>query len=290
MADDMDLKTSQLKSLVPPTDATRRGLLGLSAGAGYALLVQPVSAATIATDAKGLTAGDISIRTVDREIGGYRAYPAGKTGLATVVVIHEIFGVHEHIKDLCRRLAKAGYYAIAPDLYARYGDATQSSDFRKLIADIVSKTKTAEIKSDIDSALMFAKGEKANTAKLGVTGFCWGGGQTWRYTAMTPAVKAACPFYGPLTADPKPPPVELAAQIKGRVMGFYGGKDQGIPQTDVEKMRAALKAAGDSKSGVTVYPNSPHGFVADYRDSYVEADAKDAWGKMLGWFKSHGVA
>jgi carboxymethylenebutenolidase len=290
MADDMKLETSQAKSLVPPTDATRRGLLGLSAGAGYALLVQPVSAATITTNTQGLTAGDIRIKAADREIGGYRAYPAGKTNLPTVVVIHEIFGVHEHIKDLCRRLAKAGYYAIAPDLYARYGDATKETDFQKLIRDIVGKTKTPEIKSDIDSALVFAKGEKADVARLGVTGFCWGGGQTWRYTAMNPAVKAACPFYGPLTADPKPSPVDLAAQMKGRVMGFYGGRDQGILPAQVEAMRAALKAAGDTKSQIVVYPNAPHGFVADYRDSYVEADAKDAWTKMLAWFKAHGVA
>jgi carboxymethylenebutenolidase len=290
MADDMDLKTSQTKSLIPPTDATRRGALGLGAGAGYALLVQPVSAATIATDAKGLTAGDIRIKAADREIGGYRAYPAGKTGAPTVVVIHEIFGVHEHIKDLCRRLAKSGYYAIAPDLYARYGDATQATDFQAVIRDIVGKTKTAEIKSDIDHALVFAKGEKADTLKLGVTGFCWGGGQTWRYTAMTQAVKAACPFYGPLTADPKPSPVDLAAQIKGRALGFYGGKDAGIGPDQVAAMRAALKAAGDAKSQVVVYPDAPHGFVADYRPSYVEADAKDAWSKMLAWFKANGVA
>jgi carboxymethylenebutenolidase len=288
MPDDMDMATSQSKSLIPPTDATRRGLLGLGAGAGYALLVQPVSAATISTDAKGLTAGDIRIKAADREIGGYRAYPAGKTGAATVVVIHEIFGVHEHIKDLCRRLAKAGYYAIAPDLYARYGDATQATDFQKVIRDIVGKTKTAEIKSDIDHALVFAKAEKADTAKLGVTGFCWGGGQTWRYTAMTPAVKAACPFYGPLVADPKPSPVDLAPQIKGRVLGFYGGKDQGITQAHVEAMRAALKAAGQTQSEIVVFPEAQHGFAADYRPSYDAAAAADGGKRMLAFFAQHG--
>lgn len=288
MADETDIKTSQARSLIPPTDSTRRGLIGLSAGAGYALLVQPVSAATIATDAQGLVAGEVKFKAADRDIPGYRAYPAGKTGIPTVVVIHEIFGVHEHIKDLCRRLAKLGYYAIAPDFYFRYGDPTTATDVQKLIREVAGKTTPAEVKSDLDHALVFARAEKADTATFGVIGFCWGGAQVWRYVAATPSVKAGCAFYGPL-GDPKPTPIELASQIKGRVMGFYGGRDQGITQDQVEAMRAALRAAGDAQSRIIVYPSAPHGFVADYRASYVEADAKDAWARMLGWLKNHGV-
>jgi carboxymethylenebutenolidase len=289
--EEMGLDESQDRSLTPALKMTRRmALAGGGIGAGYALLVQPVSAATIATDADGLTAGMVEVKAADRNIPAYRAHPAGKTNAPVVLVVHEVFGLHEHIKDLCRRLAKAGYYAISPDLYVRYGDATKVTDIQALLKDIVGKTNDAEIKSDLDAAVVFAKADKANTSKLAVTGFCWGGRVVWKYTAMTPVVSAGAAWYGPLGAMPAPSPVMLADKIKGRVTGFYGGKDMGIPEADRQAMLDALKAAGDAKSSINVYPNSPHGFNADYRPSYVEVDAKDAWGKMLAWFKAHGVA
>jgi carboxymethylenebutenolidase len=289
--EEMDLAEGQERSLGPGLKPTRRMFaVGGGLGAGFAALVQPVSAATILTDASGLTAGMVEIDGADRKIPAYRAYPAGKTGLPVIVIIHEIFGLHEHIKDLCRRLAHQGYYAISPDLYVRYGDATKITDVQQLLGGIVAKVQDPIMKGDLDGAVKFAAGEKQNTAKLGVTGFCWGGRQTWKYTAMNPNVKAAVAWYGPLVGNPPPSPTELAGQIKGRVLGLYGAKDMGIPQDTVEGMRAALKAAGDTKSTIVVYPNSPHGFNADYRPSYVEADAKDGWNRMIAWFKQNGVA
>lgn len=289
--EDTDLIESQDASLAPGVKVTRRMFAaGGGVGAGFALLVQPVSAATITTDAKGLTAGMVMVDGADRKIPAYRAYPAGKTRLPVVVIIHEIFGLHEHVKDLCRRLAHQGYYAICPDLYVRYGDATTVTDVQALMGGIVAKVTDPIMKGDLDGAVKFAASEKANTAKLGVTGFCWGGRQTWKYTAMNPAVKAGVAWYGPLVGNPPPSPTDLAGQIKGRVLGLYGAKDMGIPLESVTGMRAALTAAGDTESKIIVYQNSPHGFNADYRPSYVEADAKDGWAKMVAWFKAHGVA
>jgi carboxymethylenebutenolidase len=289
--DDIDLAEGQDASLKPGLQVTRRMFAaGGGVGAGFALLVQPVSAATITTDANGLTAGMVQVNAGDRQIPAYRAFPAGRTGRPVVLVVHEIFGLHEHVKDLCRRFAKAGYYAIAPDLYVRYGDATKVTDIQTIFRDIAGKTTDAQLKSDLDAATRFAAGEKANTDKVAVTGFCWGGRVVWKYTAMTPSVDAGAAWYGPLGPMPAPSPVELAPQMKGRVIGFYGGKDQGIPADQRQAMLDALKKAGDSKSTIVVYDDAPHGFNADYRPSYVEADAKDAWAKMLAWFKDHGVA
>jgi carboxymethylenebutenolidase len=289
-----DLTTSQLGSLVARTEFSRRAFAMTSLGAGFALAAQPVSAQTvITTDAVGLTAGEVKVRVADGEIPAYRAYPAGKLHAPVVLVIHEIFGVHEHIKDLCRRLAKQGYYAIAADLFARYGDASKVADIQSLMGPggIVSKATDDQVKGDLDAAVKFAASEKADTGKLGVTGFCWGGRQTWLYTAANPAVKTACPWYGPLVSGANGHTViSVAGEIKGRVLGFYGGLDLGIKPEMVEQMRAALAAAGDTRSKIIVYADAQHGFNADYRPSYQPADAKDAWGKMLGWFKAHGVA
>jgi carboxymethylenebutenolidase len=198
--------------------------------------------------------------------------------------------VHEHIKDLCRRLARAGYYAIAPDLYARLGDASKISDIATLMGPqgIVTRTPDDQVKGDLDAAVRFAASEKANAERLAVTGFCWGGRQVWLYTEQTPGVRAAAAWYGPLDSPGKSP-IALAAGAKGRVIGFYGGKDAGITAEQVTKMRAALAAAGDTQSRIIVYPDAPHGFNADYRPSYVAADAKEAWQNMLAWFRGHGV-
>ena len=286
-----DLAASQVRSLTPNTVFTRRGFAKTSLGAGFALAAQPVSAQTIiTTDAKGLTAGEVKVKTADGMMPAYRARPAGKTGAPVVLVIHEIFGVHEHIKDICRRLAHLGYYAIAPDLYARLGDASTITDIPTLMGPdgIVTRTSDEQVKRDLDDAVRFAAFEKADVKRLSVTGFCWGGRQTWLYTEQTPAVRAAAAWYGPLNTPPNSP-IAHAAGARGRVIGFYGGKDTGILPEHVAAMRDALGLAGDSQSQIIVYPDAPHGFNADYRPSYVAKDAKAAWADMLSWFQSHGA-
>jgi carboxymethylenebutenolidase len=286
-----DLAASQMRSLIPDTRFSRRGFAKTSLGVGFALAAQPVTAQTvIKTDDHGLVAGEVKVRTHDGDIPAYRAHPVGKAGWPVVLVIHEIFGVHEHIKDLCRRLAKDGYYAIAPDLYARFGDASKIADIPTLVGPggLVSKATDEQVKDDLDAAVRFAGVEKADTQRLAVTGFCWGGRQAWLYTEQTPGVKAAAAWYGPLNTPGKSP-MSLAAGAKGRVIGFYGGKDTGITAEHVAKMRAALTAAGDTDSRIIVYPDAGHGFNADYRPSYNALDAKEAWSDMIAWFHAHGV-
>ena len=285
------LAQSQAQSLIPNTRFSRRGFAMTTLGVGFALAAQPIQAQTvIATSADGLDAGEVKVKTADGLMPAYRARPAGKTGTPVVLVIHEIFGVHEHIKDLCRRLAKAGYYAIAPDLYARLGDASKVTDIPTLMGPdgIVTRTSDDQVKSDLDAAVAFAAQDKANTKRLAVTGFCWGGRQTWLYTEQTPGVRAAAAWYGPLNTPGKSP-IGLAAGAKGREIGFYGGKDTGITAEHVAMMKKALADAGDTESKIIVYPDAPHGFNADYRPSYMPADAKEAWQNMLAWFQGHGV-
>ncbi len=285
------LAQSQARSLIPRTSFSRRGFAMTTLGVGFALAAQPIQAQTvITTSADGLDAGEVKVKTADGLMPAYRAKPRGKDGAPVVLVIHEIFGVHEHIKDLCRRLAKAGYYAIAPDLYARLGDATKITDIPTLMGPdgIVTRTSDDQVKGDLDAAVALATQEKANTKRLAATGFCWGGRQTWLYTEQTPGVKAAAAWYGPLSTPGKSP-IGLAAGAKGRVIGFYGGKDGGITAEHVATMRKALADAGDKESKIIVYPDAPHGFNADYRPSYMPADAKEAWQNMLAWFQGHGV-
>jgi carboxymethylenebutenolidase len=284
-----DLTLSQLDSLAPRF--SRRGFAMTTLGVGFALAAQPIQAQTvITTDAEGLDAGEVKVRTKDGMMPAYRAQPHNGQNLPVVLVIHEIFGVHEHIKDLCRRLAHAGYYAIAPDLYARLGDASKISDIATLMGPqgIVTRTSDDQVKGDLDDAVKFAASEKANTKRLAVTGFCWGGRQTWLYTEQTPGVRAAAAWYGPLNTPGKSP-IQLAAGAKGRVIGFYGGKDTGITAEHVAMMRKALADAGDKDSQIIVYPDAPHGFNADYRPSYNGPDAKEAWQNMLAWFRGRGV-
>jgi carboxymethylenebutenolidase len=284
-----DLARSQALSLTPSTTFSRRGFAVSTLGVGFALSVQPIQAhSAITTSATGLDAGPVMVRAQGGMMPAYRARPHGKANPAVVLVIQEIFGVHEHIQDLCRRLAKVGYYAIAPDLYARVGDATKVSDIPTLLSDYVNKTPDDQVKADLDAAVRFAAAEKANTKRLAVTGFCWGGRQTWLYTEQTPGVRAAAAWYGPLDT-PGQSPISLAAGAKGRVIGFYGAKDTGITAEHVEAMRKALAAAGDAESRIIVYPDAPHGFNADYRPSYVKSDAIEAWQNMLAWFQGHGV-
>jgi carboxymethylenebutenolidase len=229
-------------------------------------------------------------------VPAYRAAPAGKTGLPVVLVIQEIFGVHEYIADTARRFAKAGYLAIAPSLYARQGDATQYSDVSKLMAELVSKVPDAQVMADLDAAVRWAGANGGDTSKVGITGFCWGGRITWLYSAHSPSVKAGVAWYGRLVGastelTPRHP-VDVAARLNGPVLGLYGAADTGIPLDTVDKMKAALATgnAAAKASEFVVYPDAPHAFHADYRPSYRQGPAEDGWKRALAWFKTHGVA
>ncbi len=276
------------------TEVNRRQFLVTKLAAGFAAAVQPIAAATITTDANGLEASEVKIPVHDGEIPGYRARPSGGRNLATVLVVQEIFGVHEHIRDLCRRLAKRGYLAIAPELYARQGNVASMNDIQEIISKVVSKVPDPQVMSDLDdTARWAASSEKGNASKLALTGFCWGGRIAWLYAAHNPSLKAAAAWYGRLAGptDELHPrnPIDVAPTLKTPVIGLYGGKDQGITAASIEQMRAALKTAGNP-SEIIVYPDAPHGFNADYRPSYRESDAQDAWKRMLDWFKRYGVA
>jgi carboxymethylenebutenolidase len=283
-----------IRSLVPPTDVSRRGFVVTSLASGFALAVQPVCAQTmITTDTNGLLANEVKIPFAGGEIPGYAAMPATGGPFPTVLVIQEIFGVHEHIKDMCRRFAKLGYFAVAPSLYAREGDVSQIKEVPEIISKVVSKVPDAQVASDLDATVAWAKGTgKADTTKLGVTGFCWGGRQVWLYAVHNPNVKAAVAWYGPLKrpgTDLQPKnPIDLVDQLRVPVLGLYGGADPGIPLDSIEEMRKALKAA-NNPSEIVVYPDTPHGFNADYRPSYRPEQAKEGWAKLQAWFKQHGV-
>jgi carboxymethylenebutenolidase len=262
---------------------------------GFALAVQPISAQTaITTDTSGLVAGEVKIPTSSGEIPAYRAMPAKGKSFPVALVVQEIFGVHEHIKDICRRFAKLGYMGIAPELYARQGDVSKLTDFSEIISKVVSKVPDAQVMSDLDATVAYAqKTGQANTAKLGITGFCWGGRIVWLYAAHNPQLKAGVAWYGRLVGQsnelqPKNP-IDVAAQLKAPVLGLYGEKDQGIPLDSIEKMRAALKEA-KKPSEIVVFPDAPHGFHADYRPSYRKEAAEEGWKKLQDWFKKHGVA
>jgi len=282
-----------LTRLQPKFDFTRRDFVVTSLAAGFAMAVQPVSAQTITTDAQGLEAGEVKIPVPDGEVPAYRALPAGGKDLPVILVVQEIFGVHEHIKDICRRLAKQGYFAVATELYARQGDVSNLKNFQDIFK-IVSKVPDAQVMSDLDATVAWAKSTgKANISRLGITGFCWGGRIVWLYAAHNPSLKAGVAWYGRLVgeADPLHPkhPIDVAASISAPILGLYGAADQGIPVATVDKMRDALKAAGKTAE-IIVYPNTPHAFFADYRPSYRKEQAEDGWKRMLEWFKKHGVA
>ena len=282
-----------LVSLLPKIDWTRRGFVVTTLASGFALAVQPVSAETITTSSEGLEAGEVKIPVADGENPAYRALPASGGPFPTILVVQEIFGVHEHIKDICRRLAKAGYLAVAPELYARQGDVSNLTDIQEIISKVVSKVPDKQVMDDLDAAVAWAKKSgKGNTDKLGVTGFCWGGRIVWLYAAHNPNLKAGVAWYGRLVGQasdltPKHP-LELAASLKAPVLGLYGGNDQGIPNDTVEKMQAALKEA-KQPSEIVLYPDTPHGFHADYRPSYRAKEAADGWKRAVDWFKKHGV-
>jgi carboxymethylenebutenolidase len=292
--DARNLVEPELEGLVPPSSWSRRGFVMTSLASGFALSVQPVSAETIVTDATGLVAGEVKVPVADGAIPAYRAMPARAGHFPTVLVIQEIFGVHEHIKDLCRRLAHSGYYAIAASLYARQGDPSKYTEIPKLISQLVSKVPDAGVISDLDATVAYAKSTgKADIRRLAVTGFCWGGRMTWLYAAHNKGLKAAVAWYGPIDR-PRTPlqpqyPIDLANDLHCPVLGLYGAQDQSIPVASVNQMAAACKA--DRKTcRFHIYPDAPHGFNADYRPSYRAADAKDGWRRMLAWFKQYGAA
>ncbi|MEH1822268.1 MAG: dienelactone hydrolase family protein [Nostoc sp.] len=274
-------------------EVTRRKFIATATLAtGFALAVQPISAQVITTDDKGLVAGAVKIPVKDGEIPAYRAAPATGENFPIVLVIQEIFGVHEHIQDITRRFARLGYLAIAPELFIRQGDVSKLSSIDE-IRPIVAKVPDAQVLSDLDATVDWAKkSAKGNGKKLGITGFCWGGRITWLYTAHNPNVKAGVAWYGRLVGDAtelQPQyPIDIVSTLKAPVLGLYGGKDTGIPLDTVEQVRDRLKSSS-SKSEIIVYPDAPHAFFADYRPSYREKEAKDGWKRLLAWFKQNGV-
>ncbi|HJV73512.1 MAG TPA: dienelactone hydrolase family protein [Noviherbaspirillum sp.] len=271
----------------------RRDFIKTALGTGFAAAVLPVTAqSVIKTDTAGLTAGEVTLTVKGVKVPVYRAQPQGKTNLPVVLVVSEIFGVHEHIADIARRFAKQGYLALAPELYVRQGDPKAYSSIPELMKEVVSKVPDAQVMGDLDACVAWAKDNGGNVDKLGITGFCWGGRIVWLYAAHNPKVKAGVAWYGRLVGDKTPltptQPIDIAASLKVPVLGLYGAKDNGISLESIEKMKGEL-AKGDSKSEFMIYENSGHAFYADYRPSYVEADAKDAWQRCLVWFRKHGV-
>jgi carboxymethylenebutenolidase len=282
----------EIDSLAPGRDFSRRGFVQATVGTGFAAAVLPVTAQTITTDTTGLEAGSVTIPVGDFQMPAYRAQPAGKKNLPVILVASEIFGVHEHIADVCRRLAKQGYLAIAPELFVRHGNAGSYTDIPKLISEVVGKASDAQVNGDLDATVAWAAANGGHVSRLGITGFCWGGRTTWSYAAHNPKVTAAVAWYGPVArsyfAGDKSI-IDRAASIKTPVLGLYGAADGGIPVDTLTQLEAALKAAGNTQCEFVVYPDTPHAFYADYRPSYRKAAADDAWGRALAWFKRHKV-
>jgi carboxymethylenebutenolidase len=279
----------ELTNLSSSSQWTRREFVASALAAGFALAVQPVAAQTIVTDSAGLTADEVRIPVRGGEIPGYRAMPANGKDLPLILVVQEIFGVHEHIRDVCRRLAKLGYIAVAPELFARQGDVSKLADMKEILA-IVEKVPDKQVMLDLDDTMSWARKNGANVTQLGITGFCWGGRIVWLYCEHNPMVAAGVAWYGRLEGQPsdlRPTfPIDIVPTLKVPVLGLYGGADTGIGKDSVEKMRAALKTA-NSKSQLIVYPDAPHAFFADYRPSYRKDAAEDGWKKMREWFGSH---
>ncbi len=290
MPSDHDESTTRVPEL------TRRAFVRATVGSGFAAAVLPVTAQTIKTDSTGLTAGEVSIPVGDFRMPAYRAMPAGRSNLPVVLVVSEVFGVHEHIADVARRFAKLGFLAIAPELFERQGDAQSYGEIAKLMSEVVSKASDAQVMGDLDACAAWAKTNGGDASKLGITGFCWGGRITWLYAAHNPGVKAGVAWYGRLVGAPTPlqpkHPIDLVAGLNAPVLGLYGGDDPGIPPDSVDAMKAALAkgSMAAQKSQFVVYPGAPHAFHADYRPSYRQQPADDGWKRCVAWFKANGVA
>ena len=291
----MDVRAEVMSLADGDRPVPRRRFVTGSLAAGFAAAVAPTGsllAQTITTDTAGLDAGEVRIPVGGGAVPAYRAAPQGRTGVPLVLVVQEIFGVHEYIRDVCRRLAKLGYLAIAPELYFRQGDPSKIESVPEILQNIVSKVPDAQVMSDLDAVAAWAGTNGGDPARLAITGFCWGGRITWLYAAHNPGLKAGVAWYGrldgvPSEMNPKHP-LDVAASLNAPVLGLYGGQDQGIPLTDVEAMRDALESAG-AKSEIIVYPDAPHAFHADYRPSFRQADAEDGWQKLKDWLARHGV-
>ncbi len=288
---------AEFDSLLPAATHNRREFLAASLGAGFALAVQPALAQTpniIRTGSEGLDAGEVRIPVSDGELVAYAARPATAAagGWPTVLVVSEIFGVHEYIQDVCRRLAKLGYLAIAPELFARQGDPRSLSSIPEIQAKITSRTPDAQVFADLDACVAWAGRQGGDLQRLAVTGFCWGGRITWLYAAHNPKIRAGVAWYGRLvgTVNEFTPqhPTDIAGRLPAPVLGLYGGQDAGIPQETVEQMRQAL-GQGRSASQIHVYPDAPHAFHADYRPSFRAEAAADGWQRLLEWLKQHGI-
>ncbi|QJU56451.1 dienelactone hydrolase family protein [Sphingomonas sp. AP4-R1] len=263
---------------------TRRTAAGLLF-AGYAVAAFSAEAAPITTPSDGLIAEWTTIPNgAEKPLPAYVARPAAKGTHPTILVVNEVFGIHEWIKDICRRLARAGYNAVAPDFFYRSGvDLPAKSDLKEILA-VVNQASDEQVDGDVRATTDWIKKQSfAKRGAIGITGFCWGGQVVWRSAMVDPDIKAGVAWYGQLKKV-----ATRAAELKAPVLGFYGGKDQGITQEDVATMRAALKAAG-KQDEIIVYPDAQHGFLADYRASYDEAASKEAWPKLLAFFKAHGV-
>ncbi len=278
-----------------PADPGRRDFVRAAVGTGFAAAVLPVGAQSVKTDSAGLTTGEVTIKVGDFQMPVYRAMPAGKTNLPVVLVISEIFGVHEHIADVARRFAKLGYLAIAPELFVRQGDAQSYGEIGKLVAEVIDQVPDAQVMGDLDACVAWAGANGGDTGRLAITGFCWGGRITWLYTAHSPAVRAGVAWYGRLSGAPgalRPKnPIDLVGRLNAPVLGLYGAEDTGIPVAAVNEMKAALATgnAAAKQSQFVVYPGAPHAFHADYRPSYRKDAAEDGWTRCLAWFKANGV-
>jgi carboxymethylenebutenolidase len=294
-------QVSDYKALVNAPDnasgATRRTALKAALGVGYATSVLPSLAQTaVKTPTDGLTVGEITVDVKGFKMPVYRAQQSSKTRLPVVLVLSEVFGVHEYIADVANRFARAGYLALAPELFVRQGDAQSYGELAKLLSEVIAKVPDAQVMADLDATLAWAGANGGDLARVGVTGFCWGGRQTWLYCAHNKSIKAGVAWYGRIVGannelTPKNP-IDVAAHLNAPVLGLYGGADEGIPQDGVERMKMALAGgnAASKASRMVVYPDAPHAFHADYRPTYRKSAADDGWNRCLAWMKAHGVA
>ena len=294
--DAIDLSSDEIDRLTPTRDFSRRGFIATTVGGGFAAAVLPVSAQTIRTRSDGLMAGEVTIPAGDFKMPAYRAMPAGKTGLPVVLVVSEIFGVHEHLADVARRFAHLGYLAIAPELFVRQGDAQSYGEIARLISEVIAKVPDAQVMGDLDACVAWAGANGGDTKRLGITGFCWGGRIAWLYAAHSAKLKAGVAWYGRLVGEPNAlqpkNPIDLVAGLQAPVLGLYGGADAGIPLDTVDKMKAALATGSKAarQSEFVIFPDAPHAFHADYRPSFRKAAAEEGWQRCVAWFKTHGVA
>ena len=288
---------SELDSLIGNKNnaVQRRDFLKTAVGFGFAAAVLPVCAKTVIhTDAEGLTEGEFTLDIAGQPVPVYMAKPKDKNNLPVVLVISEVFGLHEHIADVVRRFAKQGYLALAPELFIRQGEPSNYDTVAQVIKEVVSKVPDSQVIGDLDACVAWANRNGGNPDKTAVAGFCWGGRIAWLYAAHNPNIKAGVAWYGRLVADSAPTalnptnPLDIAGKLTTPMLGLYGGKDTGISMASIQQMQAVL-AQGGSHSEIVVYPKAGHAFHADYRPSYFPEDAKDSWKRCLEWLRAHGV-